>query len=140
MNVGNEVCIRYIDDFVIVGKTEKEVSQGFRKAKAILQRIGLTAYSPLTHPMKASQGEVIKGFDFVGCFINPTLTLPSVSARKSLADKIDTEIRQGLGIQLRLYVEQVVIVSIEQKRYMYPLAATSDIWNHLNPHPRPRGG
>ncbi len=98
MNAGNEVCIRYIDDFVIVGKTEKEVSQSFRKAKAILQRIGLTAYSPLTHPMKASQGEVIKGFDFLGCFINPTLTLPSVSARKSLVDKIDTEIRQGLGI------------------------------------------
>lgn len=98
MNLNGLVCIRYIDDFVIVGGTEKIISQGFRRAKAILNRIGLSAYSPITHPQKASEGEVIKGFDFLGCFINPTLTLPSVSARKSLTEKVDAEIRRGLAI------------------------------------------
>lgn len=98
MNMKELVCIRYIDDFVIVGNTAKATSQGFKMAKAILKKIGLSAYSPITHPQKASEGEIIKGFEFLGCFINPTLILPSVSARKSLAEKVDAEIRRGLAI------------------------------------------
>ncbi|MDB6142961.1 MAG: prophage putative reverse transcriptase/maturase [Pseudomonas sp.] len=98
MNLSDLVCIRYIDDFVIVSRTEKATYRGFKIAKAILNKIGLSAYSPVTHPQKASQGEVIKGFEFLGCFINPTLTLPAISARKSLAEKVDAEIRRGLAI------------------------------------------
>ncbi|CAI8856413.1 RNA-directed DNA polymerase [Pseudomonas sp. IT-P258] len=92
MNFGGITCIRYIDDFVILGKTEREVFAAFRRAEAILKRLGLTAYSPYSASDKADYGQVGNGFEFLGCHVSPGLVQPSKKARRSLLDKVDEEI------------------------------------------------
>ncbi len=92
MNQGGIICVRYIDDFVILGSTEKQVFSAFRRCEAILKRIGLTAYSPHSGSEKADHGQVRDGIDFLGCYITPGLVQPSKKARKSLLAKIDEEV------------------------------------------------
>lgn len=91
MNNDQIACVRYIDDFVILAKSEKSAAAGFRSAKAILKRQGLEAYSPDADPSKAGRGSIADGFDFLGCYIKPGLVQPSRNARKSILDKIDAE-------------------------------------------------
>lgn len=95
MNLGGITCIRYIDDFVILGRTEKEVSVAFRRAVAILGRLGLAAYSPYESSDKAAHGRVGDGFEFLGCLVSPGLVQPSKKARNDLLSKIDVEVRQA---------------------------------------------
>ncbi len=97
MNSGTVACIRYVDDFVILGATEKDVFAGFRRAEAILKRLGLTAYSPFTATDKAGHGRVGDGFDFLGCHVTPGLVQPSRAARNSLLDKVDAEVLRTLS-------------------------------------------
>ncbi|MEE1925448.1 reverse transcriptase domain-containing protein [Pseudomonas sp. 148P] len=95
MNSAGITCIHYIDDFVILGSTEKDVSSAFRRASAILKRVGLNAYSPYEASDKASHGRVSDGFDFLGCQVTPGLVQPCKKARGNLLSKIDDEIRQA---------------------------------------------
>ncbi|WP_267269924.1 reverse transcriptase/maturase family protein [Pseudomonas protegens] len=95
MNLGGISCIRYIDDFVILGRTEREVAAAFKRATAILDRLGLTTYSPYERNDKAAHGRVGDGFEFLGCMVSPGLVQPSKKARSTLLSKIDDEVRQA---------------------------------------------
>jgi retron-type reverse transcriptase len=98
MNSNELICIRYIDDFVIMAASEKLAMKGFRSAKAILGRQGLQVYSPDDDPLKASKGEVRDGFDFLGCYVKPGLVRPSKSARNRLLEKVDAEIKLACNL------------------------------------------
>ncbi len=98
MNANGWACIRYIDDFVIMATSEKQVMRGFRTAKAILRRQGLEVYSPDDDPLKASKGEVRDGFDFLGCYVKPGLVQPSKAARSRLLEKVDSEIKLACNL------------------------------------------
>lgn len=93
LNSDGLVCIRYIDDFVIMAKTERLAAKGFKAARAILKRHGLEVYSPDEHPEKASKGMIKNGFEFLGCYVKPGLVQPSKVARSNLLEKIDAEIK-----------------------------------------------
>ena len=96
-NLGEDVCcIRYIDDFVILGETEKATQRAFRVAKAILKRKNLSAYSPDIDHDKASKGHVGAGFEFLGCHIRPNLIQPSRQARKRLLESIQAEANRAI--------------------------------------------
>lgn len=121
MNSADLVCIRYIDDFVIMAASEKLTMKGFRAAKAILARQGLQVYSPDDDPEKASRGAVRDGFDFLGCYVKPGLVQPSKSARIRLLEKIDAEIRlscalaamacKGGGVGAGCYAQAIVNIN-----------------------------
>jgi RNA-directed DNA polymerase len=87
------LCIRYVDDFLILGSSEKVVSTGFRRAKAILRRLGLDAYSPESDPQKASRGRLANGLEFLGCHLDLESVRPSKTAAKRLLASIDAEVR-----------------------------------------------
>jgi len=88
-------CIRYIDDFLILGPSKKAVEKAFAQAKVMLAEYGMDAYDPSSHPEKAAMGEVLEGFDFLGCHVQPGLVMPSKEARTKLLKKVRQICRDG---------------------------------------------
>jgi len=88
-------CIRYIDDFLILGPSKKAVKKAFTQAKVMLAEYGMDVYDPASHPEKAALGEIREGFDFLGCHIQPGLIMPSRAAREKLLEKVRLIIRDG---------------------------------------------
>lgn len=97
MNAGEVVCLRYLDDFLILGGSSSSVDQAFNKACKELEKLSLTAYPPSAGSDKASRGATSKGFDFLGCYVSPGLIQPSKKTR----DRFKSRIRSDLEASLR---------------------------------------
>lgn len=96
MNSNGITCLRYIDDFLLLGTTIGEVDKAFNRSLKELGKIGLGAYDPRTNKAKASRGATDKGFDFLGCNVSPGLVQPSEATRKRFRMKLDGEFRAAL--------------------------------------------
>jgi retron-type reverse transcriptase len=88
------ICIRYIDDFLILGTNERAVHKAFYNAQKLLNEFDLRAYEPL-RSSKAESGEVRNGFDFLGCHVSPGLIQPSRFARMRIATAIEEILSRG---------------------------------------------
>lgn len=91
MNSDGITCLRYIDDFLLLGATLSDVDKAFKRSLKVLSKIGLEAYDPRTDKAKASRGATQKGFDFLGCNVSPGLVQPSEATRKRFRAKLDAE-------------------------------------------------
>ena len=91
MNSDGITCLRYIDDFLLLGATLSDVDKAFNRSLKVLRKIGLEAYDPRTDKAKASRGATQKGFDFLGCNVSPGLVQPSEATRKRFRAKLDAE-------------------------------------------------
>jgi hypothetical protein len=109
LNGRNITCIRYIDDFILLGPNEASVLKAFRKGQGILDGFGLEAYDPSTGSSKAEMGQVKSGFDFLGCRMCPGLLQPSRSARANILRKIDEILDDG-----RRSIKQISVNSNKQ--------------------------
>ena len=92
------VCVRFIDDFVLLGETEAKVQKAFKSAQAHLSKLGLRCHDPYaaeTDAKKAERGPVSGGFDFLGYRIEPGLYQPSAKARQKVLAEVDKHIRMG---------------------------------------------
>jgi len=89
MNGRGIACLRYIDDFIILGPEPKRVLKAFDSAQAILAQYNLQAYDPRTRCEKAEIGPTARGLDFLGCDIRPGLISPNKAARKRLLAKVE---------------------------------------------------
>lgn len=107
LNTEDITCLRYIDDFIILGPTERDVNTFFRKAQTILKAHGLTAYVPKKGSSKAQKGKVIKGFDFLGCTISTSLIRPNRKARAAIKEKVRDVLRKNAS----------ALSSIESRRW-----------------------
>ncbi len=84
MNTEDITCLRYLDDFIIMGPTYKAVHGAFyKKAHRLLSKHKLEAYDLETRPDKASQGTVNE-FAFLGIEFRDKLIRPSSASRKKL--------------------------------------------------------
>lgn len=88
-------CVRYIDDFIILGPSRNAVLKAMEKATTILAGFNMDVYDPKKHPEKAGFGQVTNGFDFLGCHINPGQVAPSKDARGRLIEKVNSIISTG---------------------------------------------
>lgn len=88
-------CIRYIDDFIILGPTSHKVEAAFRNARRILAEHGLTAYDPKITSAKASMGEIRHGFEFLGCNIRPGMISPAGKSRRRIIDAVKAVLDQS---------------------------------------------
>ena len=93
MNGRGITCIRYIDDFLLLGPAEKAVKKAFRNAQDVLTGMGLRAYDPGSE--KAQAGSVEDGFNFLGCTISPGLIQPTRSARQKVVSQINSILVEG---------------------------------------------
>lgn len=82
-------CLRYIDDFLLLGRTETKVRKGFESALGLLESHGLTAYDPWEKGAKAGKGWTERGFTFLGCEVRPDCIRPSSKARRRLVSKLE---------------------------------------------------
>jgi len=91
LNLSNGIrCIRYIDDFIILGKREPSLLKAFTKASKILEQKGLRVYKLKEPGTKAIWGDVRKiPIPFLGCSIEKGRVKPSNKARANLIGKID---------------------------------------------------
>ena len=92
------VCVRFIDDFIILGEQEGHVHKAFNSAREYLQKLNLKCHDPFgkgVSPEKAQHGNVDKGFIFLGYDIRPGMIQPSKSARSELLKNIDSHLIRG---------------------------------------------
>lgn len=92
------ICVRFIDDFVLLGKTEAAVVKAFHSAQRMLQSFGLACHDPfssLSSREKAGSGRVEDGFVFLGYDLRPGLFQPSRRAREKLLKKVAECIAAG---------------------------------------------
>lgn len=95
MNGRGITCLRYIDDFILLGQDLAKVRKAFASAQRKLAAFGMQAYDPIQAPNKAEMGETLKGFDLLGCQISPGLVQPSSRARKKLLALVDETLKAG---------------------------------------------
>lgn len=92
------VCIRFIDDFVLLGASETSVAKAFVSARSCLAELGLSCHDPYganANRAKSERGSVAAGFDFLGYRIEPGLLQPSSRARKKILAAVDEQLRIG---------------------------------------------
>jgi ribonuclease HI/retron-type reverse transcriptase len=97
-NTRGIVCVRFVDDFVLLADDDRSVSRAFRSAKSFLQGMHMNCHDPFaanTNAEKAGHGMVDDGFVFLGYDIRPGLYQPSRKARQALGKAIDDHIRFG---------------------------------------------
>lgn len=98
LNTDDVFCLRYIDDFIILGPSEKIVNAKFRQALKILNSLGLKAYDPEVDKDKANKGETKDGFDYLGCYISSGSIRPSAKSWKRLDSAIDEVFKEALHL------------------------------------------
>jgi len=89
------VCVRYIDDFILIGRSEQQVGKAMASASRILATMGMAIYDPVASPNKAFQGGISEGHVFLGFEIVPGVFPPSHGARERLIARIAAELAAG---------------------------------------------
>lgn len=78
MNEGDCRCIRYIDDFIVLGPAEGAVMSRLRMARRLVGGLGMTLALHKTSPNAIP---VTRGFEFLGIELNNGLIRPAGKAR-----------------------------------------------------------
>ncbi len=95
MNGRGIVCLRYVDDLLILGRESAHVRKAFWSAQRALGLLGLRAYDPATVPEKAAFGHSKGGLDFLGCELREGRALPSRRKRDELVGRIEALLQRS---------------------------------------------
>jgi RNA-directed DNA polymerase len=88
-------CFRYIDDFILFGPSESATRKAFKSAQALLGKLKLKAYDPVSDPGKAQMGVPFRGFEFLGCQITNGRVSPNEKALGRLMDGVRKRLRES---------------------------------------------
>src|SRR5580704_13448866 len=94
MNARGIVCLRYVDDFLLLGPRAAHVRKAFTGAQRLLGDLGLRAYDPAREPAKASAGPTAGGIAWLGCEIAGGRARPSARSRAALLDRVERILRE----------------------------------------------
>lgn len=93
MNGRNIDCVRYIDDFILLGPSEAKVHAAYRSAQKFLRGIGMEVYDPSDAQArkdgKVDAGNIYNGTDVLGYRVSGTSRQPSAKAQKKFLEKLD---------------------------------------------------
>lgn len=99
MNGRGVVCVRYIDDFILLGKTQTKVVAAFKSAQDQLRQLGMTVYAPSDQAArragKVDEGNIHNGTDVLGYRISARSLQPCSAAQRTLLSKLDEIVRQA---------------------------------------------
>lgn len=98
MNDRGITCVRYIDDFVLIGPSRNHVASAMRSAGNKLTGMGMSIYDPNQSPEKAFIGRLGEDHVFLGYQLNPGAYPPAAAACDRLLDRIRAELRTGLSV------------------------------------------
>jgi RNA-directed DNA polymerase len=88
-------CIRYIDDFILLGRSRDSVVKGMAAARSILSALGMSIYDAEQAPHKAFVGKIGQSFVFLGRELIPGRYAPCKAAKEKFRRTIDDLIRDG---------------------------------------------
>jgi RNA-directed DNA polymerase len=97
MTRGDITCLRYLDDFLILGPSERAVSAAFRRAQKLLRTYGLEAYDPQKEQPKAKIGSLNEPFVYLGAKIHGKRICPSDDSRRKLIRQLSQMIQESLN-------------------------------------------
>ena len=93
MNGRGILCVRYIDDFIIIGPTDSKVRSAYASARKMLAAMGMDAYdlsdSEAVKAGKAHAGNIHDGTDFLGYRVSASARQPCAAAQKKFRAKLD---------------------------------------------------
>ena len=99
MNGRGIVCVRYIDDFILLGPTEAKTLAAYESARKYLRRMRMDVYDlsdiESRRAAKVDAGNIHNGTDVLGYRISGHSRQPSSAACRSLLDKLDDLIRRS---------------------------------------------
>ncbi len=116
------ICIRYIDDFILLGRDKQAVAKAFESAAQHLVSMGMSIYKPDERPDKAFFGPMSGAFDFLGYRLIPNVYPPASKNRESVLGSVRAELDRGRahilralngganGKPLQLYAQTVVAI------------------------------
>jgi hypothetical protein len=96
LNSSDVYCFRYIDDFIILGPSQRSVQGKFKQALKILESLGLKAYDPELHKEKANKGSTSGDFDYLGCTISPNSVRPSAKSWRRIEESLKAAFAEAL--------------------------------------------
>ncbi|MGE3907099.1 MAG: reverse transcriptase domain-containing protein [Reyranellaceae bacterium] len=119
-NTQDVTTVRYIDDFLMLGPSERALRAVFRKGLRELSALGLSAYLPDSHSDKARLVLVSRGVNFLGCSVRGQLVAPSRDAKA----KINKEIALTISVAKKdiLYLLKEAIQRRAENGYIQTLA------------------
>ncbi len=97
-NLDNEIntmgvlCVRYIDDVVILGPDKDTVELAKTKLAEGLKDFGFSLYAPVKGSDKAEEGLCAKGFGCLGYWCHPSYIEPSKKSQDNLLDRISSSL------------------------------------------------
>ena len=94
-NSHDVTCIRFVDDYVILGPTEALVRKKFEVGKQWLADRGLDVYDPYKKENKGKAGPIHHGFDFLGCDVYPGRISPSSKSVEKFKKKIHAKMKES---------------------------------------------
>ncbi len=97
MNSPDVLCLRYVDDFLILGPSQKVVNAKFKLAKRLLGELGLSAYEPEKNSNKAHEGDPKKGFNYLVCCISSSTIKPSSESWQKLHSMVQATFQDALS-------------------------------------------
>ncbi len=89
LNRNGITCLRYLDDFILLGKGWKNVKAAFDKAIQILDSSGLSAYTLNDDSTKAKSGNITDKFEFLGVEFKGNNIRPNKDSRTRLLKSIE---------------------------------------------------
>ena len=95
MNSHDVMCLRYVDDFLLLGRREKATKKAFESALQWLKTHGLEVHELGSE--KCHFGSIDDGFDFLGCTIHPGLVQPSKAARTGVRTRVQVILETSGG-------------------------------------------
>jgi RNA-directed DNA polymerase len=95
MNGGGVRCLRYVDDFLILGASRQGVLDAFDRAQCILNELGMVAYDPRADRDKADLGDTRRAFDFLGCSVQRGLVGPNKKSRQRIIGRVQEIVRNA---------------------------------------------
>jgi len=122
MNARGITCVRYIDDFVLLGRKPSHVRAAFDSAQTLLSEHGLRVHDPDVKTGKAAAGQVRRGLQFLGCEVYPGFIRPSKKARQTLLEKLE-----AILIESEHRMSNPLSLVSERATYVETLMAASDV-------------
>lgn len=92
LNKRGITMVRYIDDFVILGRKRQAVKKAWHAGLEILKSLGLEAHVPSPGGTKASFGRIEDGFEFLSYHFRGKTVGLARKAKKRLIGEIDKEL------------------------------------------------
>lgn len=112
MNDRGITCIRYIDDFILLGSSQEKVLAAYNSARAHLNRLQMDVYDLADEESvaagKVDMGDIFDGTDFLGYRISGRSLQPSAKSRQKLLDKIDDIVTKA-KVEMRIASKGVPI-------------------------------